>query len=148
MPMISGSGPSGRDTRRTRRRTVLRLPAKPWRHKCRAPAAPPSASPVSACVVANLVVVRAYSGATLGIRSANVIMGVLPDVRGLNGTDLFENTKILIELEKRASQFHGPGGDLFLRHHIKWPRANFRAEYAPAEWLVVTRCPHADAGTW
>src|SRR5215471_7246959 len=57
-------------------------------------------------------------------------MGVLPDVRGLNGTDVFENTKILIELEKRASQFNGPGGDLFPRHHIKWPRANFRAEYA------------------
>src|SRR5215470_12528865 len=73
MPMISGSGPSGRDTRRTRRRTVLRLPAKPWRHKCRAPAAPPSASPVSACVVANLIVVRAYSDATLGMRSAKVL---------------------------------------------------------------------------
>src|SRR5215472_5036144 len=50
-------------------------------------------------------------------------MGVLPDVRGLNGTDVFENTKIVIELEKRASQFNGAGGDLFPRHHIKWPRA-------------------------
>jgi hypothetical protein len=52
-------------------------------------------------------------------------MGGLPDVRGLNGTDLFENTKILIGLEKRASQFNGPGGDLSPRHHIKWPRAKF-----------------------
>jgi len=56
-------------------------------------------------------------------------MGVLPDVRGLNGTDLFENTKILIELEKRASQFNGPGGDLFPRHHIKWPRASFAPDW-------------------
>src|SRR5215470_20430010 len=70
--MISGSGPSGNDTRRTRRRRVLRLPGTPWRAKCRAPAAPPKIRPVLACVVANLVVVRAYSGATLGSRSAKV----------------------------------------------------------------------------
>jgi len=55
-------------------------------------------------------------------------MGVLPDVRGLNGTDVFENTKIVIELEKRASQFNGAGGDLFPRHHIKWPRANLAVD--------------------
>src|SRR5215831_13695453 len=61
-------------------------------------------------------------------------MGVLPDVRGLNGTDLFENTKIVIELEKRASQFNGPGGDLFPRHHKKWPRANL-----PMDWVADIR---------
>src|SRR5215475_6871567 len=70
--MILGAGPSGNDTLRTRRRRVLRLPGNPWRDKCRAPAAPPRAKPVLACVVANLVVVRAYSGTTLGSRSAKV----------------------------------------------------------------------------
>src|SRR4029453_16791930 len=72
MPMISGSGPPGRETLRTRRSRVLRLTGEPWREKGRAPAAPPRAKPVLACVVANLVVVRAYSGATLGSRSAKV----------------------------------------------------------------------------
>jgi hypothetical protein len=52
-------------------------------------------------------------------------MGVLPDVRGLNATDLFENTKILIELEKRAPQLKNSEGDPSPRHHIKWPRTSF-----------------------
>jgi hypothetical protein len=34
------------------------------------------------------------------LRPSNVIMGVLPEREGLNAIDLFENTKILIELEK------------------------------------------------
>src|SRR5262249_3690324 len=71
--MIAGSGPSGNDTLRTRRRRVWRLPGSPWRDKWRAPAAPPRAKPVLDCVVDNLVVVRAYSGATLGSRSAKVL---------------------------------------------------------------------------
>src|SRR5215510_12298587 len=70
--MTAGAGPSGKGTLRTRRRRVLRLPGNLWRAKCRAPAAPPRAKPVLACVVANLVVVRAYSGATLGSRWAKV----------------------------------------------------------------------------
>jgi hypothetical protein len=72
MPRISGAGPSGRHTRRTRCRRGWRLPGTPWRAKCRAPAAPPRTSPGSACVVARLVVVRAYRGATVGRRSAQV----------------------------------------------------------------------------
>jgi hypothetical protein len=64
--------PWGRDTLRMRRRRVLRLTGTPWRRTCRAPAAPPKASPVWACVVAHLAVVRAYSGATCGSRSAKV----------------------------------------------------------------------------
>jgi hypothetical protein len=39
-------------------------------------------------------------------------MGVLPDVRGLNISDLFENTTIVIELEKRAPQFKRSEGGL------------------------------------
>src|SRR5262249_36577412 len=66
--------------------------------------------------------------------------GVLPDVRGLNGTDMFENTKILIELEKRASQFNGPGGDLFPRHHIKWPRTRKLPPIPRQSWLMATLC--------
>jgi hypothetical protein len=60
-----------------------------------------------------------------------VIMGVLPDVRGLNATDVFENTKILIELEKRAPQCKRSEGDPSLHHHINWPRTNLRPEYGP-----------------
>src|SRR5215831_12038534 len=84
--------------------------------------------------------IRSSGGSKYAQRSSNVIMGVLPDVRGLNGTDLFENTKILIELEKRASQFNGPGGDLFPRHHIKWPRASFQAESVATFGFLATLC--------
>jgi hypothetical protein len=38
-------------------------------------------------------------------------MGVLPDVRGLNATDVFENTKMLLELEQRARQCKRSEGD-------------------------------------
>jgi hypothetical protein len=55
-------------------------------------------------------------------------MGVLPDVRGLNATDVFENTQILIELEKRAPQCKRSEGAPFPRHHIKWPRTRFAVE--------------------
>jgi hypothetical protein len=63
-----------------------------------------------------------------------VIMGVLPDVRGLNATDVFENTKILIELEKRAPQFKRSEGDPSPRHHINWPRTNL-----PMDWVADIR---------
>ena len=59
-------------------------------------------------------------------------MGVLPDVRGLNATDLFENTKILIELEKRAPQFKRSEGDPSPRHHINWPRTRIAMESVAA----------------
>jgi hypothetical protein len=210
-PMLAGAGPSGKDTLRTRRRSVLRRTGAPWRDKWRAPAAPPSTRPVWACVVAHLVVVRAYSGATFGSRSAqvwrrqeqgrqrqrrtmtrsamgavaqgksarvrgecpwmrwlgalqsgqvelveliaatkrrrgssmlrdcnvlwssggskyaqrssHVIRGVLPVVRGLNATDVFENTTIFIDLERWAPQVNSLDSGLFPRHHTKWPRA-------------------------
>jgi hypothetical protein len=38
-------------------------------------------------------------------------MGVLPDVKGLNATDLFENTKMVIESEKRAPHCKRSEGD-------------------------------------
>src|SRR4051794_27741845 len=59
-------------------------------------------------------------------------MGVLPDVRGLNATDLFENTKILIGLEKRAPQFKRSEGDPSPRHHINWPRARLPSDEVAA----------------
>jgi hypothetical protein len=65
-------------------------------------------------------------------------MGVLPDVRGLNATDLFENTKILIELEKRAPQFKRSEGDPSPRHHINWSRTSFAVEYANPKILIHT----------
>jgi hypothetical protein len=40
------AGPWGKDRLRTRRSKGLRLTGNPWREKCRAPAAPPKASPV------------------------------------------------------------------------------------------------------
>jgi hypothetical protein len=67
-------------------------------------------------------VIRSSGGSKCAQRSSNVIMGVLPDVRGLNATDVFENTKILIELEKRAPQCKRSEGDPSPRHHINWPR--------------------------
>jgi hypothetical protein len=36
-------------------------------------------------------------------------MGVLPDLRGLHATDVFENTAILIDLERYASSVQAPG---------------------------------------
>jgi hypothetical protein len=57
-------------------------------------------------------------------------MGVLPDVKGLNATDVFENTKILIKLEKRVPQCKRSEVAPSPRHHIKWPRTNFGVEYA------------------
>lgn len=199
LPMLAGAGPSGSPQLRTRRRRVWRRPGKPWRDQCRAPAAPPRTSPVSAGVVVHRVVGRASSGATVGsraaqvwrrhvqgpqrqrrtmtrrargavahgpsargrrecpgmrgvgwrqagqgelvesmaatrrrwgaslIRDCNVIrssggstcaqrsshvsMGGLPDVRGLNATDVFENTKMLLELEQRARQCKRSEGD-------------------------------------
>jgi len=38
-------------------------------------------------------------------------MGVLPETEGLNTIELFENTKILIELEKWTPQFRRSEGD-------------------------------------
>src|SRR5262245_49201788 len=57
-------------------------------------------------------------------------MGVLPETEGLNAIDVFENTKSVIAWETWAPQFKRSDGDLSPRRHIKWPRANFRLEYA------------------
>jgi hypothetical protein len=37
-----------------------------------------------------------------------VIRGVLPDGRGLNATDVFENTAIVIDLEQYAASMQEP----------------------------------------
>src|ERR1041384_3240963 len=79
-------------------------------------------------------VIRSSGGSKCAQRSSNVIRGVLPETSGLNASDLFENTKILIELEKRAPQCKRSEGAPSPRHHIKWPRTNF-----PMDWVADIR---------
>jgi hypothetical protein len=43
-------------------------------------------------------------------------MGVLPETWGLNASDVSENTKIVIEVEKWAPPFKRSEGDLSPRH--------------------------------
>jgi len=48
-------------------------------------------------------------------------MGVLPETEGLNAIDVFENTTIVIEVEKWAPPFKRSEGAPSPRHHTKWP---------------------------
>ena len=68
---------------------------------------------------------------------------MLPDVRGRNATEVFENTKIFIEWEKRAPQCKRSEGDPSPRPHIKWPRTSFRPEYAIQRTPCAASAPAA-----